>query len=115
MIGEAVPNVRVLPHFRLTHCTWLVGAVPPLLPAKSKTYLKSSASYLPRNGSWEDHGIRNEKKGPRRPRPIQCHPGIETSSSASIRMIVAAPRAISAGSRLRMVTHLPAPCRNTTN
>jgi hypothetical protein len=64
MIGEAVPNVRVLPHFRLTHCTWLVGAVPPLLPAKSKTYLKSSASYLPRNGSWEDHGIRNEKKGP---------------------------------------------------
>jgi hypothetical protein len=36
---------------------------------------------------------------------IQCHPGIETSSSANIKMIAAAPRAISASSRLRMFPH----------
>jgi hypothetical protein len=36
---------------------------------------------------------------------IQCHPGIETSSSANMTMIVAAPRAKSASSRLRMLFH----------
>ena len=48
------------------------------------------------------------EKGPRRPRPIQCHPGIQTTSSANITMIVAATRAISANSRLR--TAFPKQC-----
>jgi len=34
---------------------------------------------------------------------FQCHPGIETSSSANITMMVAAPRAISASSTPRML------------